>query len=732
MSAWAPSTAYVVGPPASAVRYNGAVYTCITPHTSGSSFDASKFALFVPAGATIYETTGAPSSSVGNDGDLAFDSAAAVFYRKASGAWGVVANLATAAAASALAAQQTADRAAFRALFAQTKGDLQIIAAMPAGAIGIWLGDEYVATTRKVIPNVVATTLPSESLITAPRRLFGNGEHWVNSGCTITDGNAAGWDGVAGQASTVVMAAGGFLRPRGFEGNSADVLAAGRYTLARTVRRAAAASSNQSFRGTEFSTSVHSANCTATTTMQRFNWCFDWAGGPIHLLAFDTIDGSTAAQLEVQDCCLFSTPGAALGTTTTAVTAAADPGALDVPAGHLFIGRSNTDPLPTVTGGVFDQSSGGFGLIQFDKAQALTAFSVIAITQKTAENNGFGPLLSKVQSYTDLTISYEYAEGVYAQAANGAHQHLFSPATDLNRWQAYHEVYDGAKDAVGINGVPLESYSLTGTRTVADLWSGLVASITGKAKLAAMAVYPRALSTAELRSAIAQFTARTAKSGVTLSARKFYIAEGHSIPFGSVLSPNSLAYTYQQGLYASPQINGVNYAEAGDQMVHIEGRLTKLLPVIQAAVAAGYRPIVSVMMGRNDFSAGTSPAAFCADYSVNYLDVLRAAGAYVILETVLPAVNVGFTTWRHTVNTTMRGWVGAYGVSGKYCDAIMDWDTVSGIGGDADAGTVDSVSSPTGYGPAFGNYLDGTHPNATGNGVMRPYLTAKIDAAPAT
>lgn len=41
--AWAASTAYVIGPPASCVTYNGGSYVCTTAHTSNASFDATKW-----------------------------------------------------------------------------------------------------------------------------------------------------------------------------------------------------------------------------------------------------------------------------------------------------------------------------------------------------------------------------------------------------------------------------------------------------------------------------------------------------------------------------------------------------------------------------------------------------------------------------------------------------------------------------------------------------------------
>lgn len=631
-------------------------------------------------------------------------------------------SLYSANASAASAASAASVVAGIPATLAKLKADLLFLGAIPAGASGVWFADEaslpVSAELRAVIPNMATAVAPSANLFGAPKRLFNNATYWTKYGTvTVTDANAVDWRGVANQASTIALSGGAFMRPVGFQAGGTDTLPAGRYSCVVIAR----AASSQSWRMTDYGHSTHSGTLTATTSDQAFVWTFDWAGGTIHFFPFDTIDGSTAATLIVSLAGLWSTPGRATGVTTVAPGSTGISGVTDPLAAHMYLGYANTDPKPVISGAAFDQSGGAYGLIQFDQPQALTAFTCIAITQKTAENGAFGGVFSKVQTYSDLTVSTEYNEAGYSQNGPGLDQHLLSPSSDLSRWQAYHEVYDGAKDTLGLNGVGLRGYSVTGTKTVSDAWSGIVASTgaSSKNKLAGMMFWPRALSNSELLTAVNQAKARIAISGLSLSARKFYIAEGHSIPQGGVLSPRSTAYTYQQGPVCSPQINGANFSEAGDAMVHIKTRLAMEVALVTQAVAAGYHPIISVMMGRNDFTLGTTPTAYCADISLNYLAPLRAAGAYIILETVLPFTANGGTAWRHSVNTTYRTWVGTY------CDVLMDWDTVTGIGGDDDAGTHDSGSTtPT------TNYLDGTHPNATGNALLIPYITALINAAP--
>lgn len=51
VAAWAAGTAYVVGPPASVVTNGGETYVCTTAHTSGATFDATKFVRIAAKGA---------------------------------------------------------------------------------------------------------------------------------------------------------------------------------------------------------------------------------------------------------------------------------------------------------------------------------------------------------------------------------------------------------------------------------------------------------------------------------------------------------------------------------------------------------------------------------------------------------------------------------------------------------------------------------------------------------
>ena len=70
VTTWAASTAYSVGPPASVVTYAGGTYVCTTAHTSGASFDASKWMQVAAAGAQGVPGTAGPVGPVGPTGDI--------------------------------------------------------------------------------------------------------------------------------------------------------------------------------------------------------------------------------------------------------------------------------------------------------------------------------------------------------------------------------------------------------------------------------------------------------------------------------------------------------------------------------------------------------------------------------------------------------------------------------------------------------------------------------------
>lgn len=96
---WTANTDYTIVAPASLVTNGGFTYVCAVSHTSGATFDASKWAQVTlqgvqgPQGTSLRVGSGVPSNALGVDGDLYLNSANDDLYRRASGAYAIVANI---------------------------------------------------------------------------------------------------------------------------------------------------------------------------------------------------------------------------------------------------------------------------------------------------------------------------------------------------------------------------------------------------------------------------------------------------------------------------------------------------------------------------------------------------------------------------------------------------------------------------------------------------------------
>ena len=576
-----------------------------------------------------------------------------------------------------------------------------------SGLIGAWYADEYSSSSRKVIPNAATATPVSTNLLTAPRRLFNNTTYWGQSNCTITDTNATDWNSTANQASTVSGTGFWYLRPSEYSGFAA--LAAGTYTCAIWAKRAAAAGSDQQFRMSTYNT-ASSSNFTATTSWQRFTWTFVWGGGNLNLMVMRSIDDATAGQFEISDVHLFA--------------GSSDLGASELPAGHMYLGNGNTDTKPAVSGGVLDLSSAGYALTQLASPQTLTNYTVLAVSAKaSAAGSNLQALFSKVQDYTSFTVATSNGTSIGTQFSGtgvGTDGEAWS-ANDTeyyNRYEFFAETFDGSNHVYTTGKTDTRSIAQAGgSSTVADLWTGclLNTSITTKNKIVALALYNRALTKAEKETALAALTTRAATSGITvINDERIYVIEGHSIPFGTLATGGSYAVR-QFGLTTNP-IKGSLRAVAGAQLADLVSRAAAVDAIIPSSGKGSRKYVLSVQIGRND--GGIATATFLASLQ-SYLAARRAAGWYVILETNLPSTAVSWTAWRTTVNAAIRSWG-----TGIYYDALMDWDTVGGIGGDSDPGTPDSGSTS-----ATTNYADGTHPNGTGAALMASNFTSLLNTA---
>jgi lysophospholipase L1-like esterase len=552
--------------------------------------------------------------------------------------------------------------------------------ALPSGAIGNWFA--FSATPRPHMLNEQSAGPVSANLFTAPRRLFNNTQLWQKTGATIVDEAATAPDG-SNDASTLTAAGNWFLSTRAFSN-----IPAGTYTLAVSAKRNTG--SDQQFAFSGDNTATRSPAKTATSTWQRFSYTFT-KGSPTSPAAFllCSVDGSTGANIQICDFELFA--------------GSSDLGP-SVPSGHLYLGTNAFDSRPAYASGAVDLSGGSWGLVQFASNFSTAACTTLAVISKTAAGSGYHAWLSKVQNYLDFTAYSEINLAPYRGIGNTVVLDAAGLWSLLNR--GYHVLthrYDGTKSQLWLDDILLFEATGGGTKDVRDLFSGIVSSTDLPAgfKLAQMALYDRALTAAEIRTAASAVKARAAGDGVTLTfADRIFVAEGDSI------SAVDGAWPYLYGPNASPAVLGNNIAVSGSTIADLEARAAQVDAMLPPN-RTGRKFILTVLIGRNDLAA-LGVTAWLAALS-SYLDARRAAGWIVVLGTVLPATASGFNALRNTANTTLRTWTGVH------CDALIDFAANATMGPDA------AASNAT-------LYSDGTHPTSTGQAnleaIARPVLNA--------
>lgn len=152
--AWAASTAYVVGPPASCVIYSGGSYICKTAHTSSATFDLSKWTMIADPGnaqaAQSAATAAAASASSANSSYIAANTSA-----------GEAASSASAALSSKASAETAATNAASSASTASTKANEAAASASSAST------SATTATTKASEASTSATNAASSATASA-------------------------------------------------------------------------------------------------------------------------------------------------------------------------------------------------------------------------------------------------------------------------------------------------------------------------------------------------------------------------------------------------------------------------------------------------------------------------------------------------------------------------------------------------------------------------------------
>lgn len=570
--------------------------------------------------------------------------------------------------------------------------------AMPSGALGIWYGDQYVNGARKYIPSAIASDAAPVCMWTGSRRLFASNKNiWSGTAVTVTDSAVTGPDGNT-QASTVVGSTSGWTVNRQLNG-----VPAGQYTIGIHVK--SNTGTNQGFRLALGATT--SSVLTATTAWQRFTLTTTWAGGNIQVYIQN--DGSTAASIQIDNFECFA--------------GAADLGP-EPSSWHISLGGHKYDTNASVTGGVISMpNTSGYGLLAPPSATTFSTITVVAIARKIAASSGYVAVFARPNlGFNNFGINLErnniasFSFGGDASWSNFTASSASGWDWNARGFQFFAHRYNGSTRSIFVNGGELfRSVSTAAAQTDQDLLFGTIGPGTYGSgwEYAAMALYNRALSDAEILQAQASLWARLASNGISRgSAIRVLAAEGDSITAATT------CYPYLFLANQSPKNIFLNYALAGGGIAGMNSRAAQLDAILPAATdrQAGAKYILTFLIGANDIGGGSGGASDVSDMATyasqltTYIAARRAAGwTHIAVCTVLPRTLSGYNARRNILNTTIRSW------AGSTVNAVIDFAADATMGPDAAAADTSL-------------YSDGLHPTNAGQVLLEPIYRAVVNA----
>ena len=563
---------------------------------------------------------------------------------------------------------------------------------LPAGAVGVWYADTYVSSPRAAVPNAMTATALSANLLAFPRRRFADNNYYGRQNITATDSNATAPDG-SSDASTLIGTGDCYI----FTISPHPVLPAGTYTVAAWVKRSGG--SDSQFTMQFFTAGLVSPTKTATSSWQRFSFTAT-VGAGAQTMFFARSVGGAGFSLEICDVALYA--GAAdLG----------EPG----PVGHMYLGLNQYGTLPTYSSGSLDFSNGSLGTLQLPST-SLSSFTLLAVARRVANVNTYGSPLSNASAYNPFSPMFDQANTakLYFGGIDIASGGLTGAWSLYNRgWKIHGYRWDGTTASIFVNNSRVmhqTGYSPAAV-TLKDLVAGVFqqSSNPGDYQIAAMALYTRALTEAEMAQGYAALKRRVASSGNNLTENDvYYRAEGDSI------TSDENSYCLKYGPNATINVLGARSAVAGGVIAGIAARASTIIAGLPAS--KGSRTyIVSILIGANDLTGPATVNQFLADYAA-VCDTLRAAGIKVVVCTILPNTNSGFNTKRNSANTELRLWTtGGSVVAGVHADAICDFAANATMGPDA------AASNAT-------YYPDGVHPSDAGHVILETVLRPVLNS----
>jgi lysophospholipase L1-like esterase len=573
-----------------------------------------------------------------------------------------------------------------------------ILATLPSGVDALWIPEPlfYSASPQPTLKNVVgfSTPISANLLRRNTRATLGWSWNYIKYGCTLTPGQV-GPDGVLANAGRVTWGAGD--PNAAIDDKIARTLPSSTYTYIFEAKSAPGA--DQNFRSA-LNTSSPSAQKTATSTWQTFTHTYTGAPNVVRpLWAYS----SQAADILIANERLFE--------------GAVDLGADPTYVGHMLLGKSKVDGVPTVANGYMTLTGSAGAIAHLQSPVTIGDVTVLAILRKTASTSGYQLIASFPKSDSIAHPDGEFAailENDKKITGFKAGVDVQGTMFDLNGlgWQFVAKRVSSAGFATFIGDSKIASGTSTANLPNVSIQDYMIGALNElgnnvpSVDIAALAIYRRALSDSEILSAGSALSNRVAsKSSISVqtSSLRVLIGEGDSI------TANNPSYWDLYNANALPKVVGAKYATSGNTVADLVARAAYVDAAIPA-VKGSRKFILTVLIGHNDLIiSGGNVSAFLTSLA-SYLDARRAAGWTVVLLTVLPSTQyASFNAWRNSANTTIRTWVGLH------CDAIAD------VAADATIGA-DVAASNTSL------YSDGTHPTDAGHVLLEPIVRAVVNA----
>ncbi|BGE83977.1 MULTISPECIES: SwmB domain-containing protein [Methylosinus] len=583
-------------------------------------------------------------------------------------------------------------------------GDPTALSSLPAGAVALWLAENYSATPQPHIPNYYQSSVPvSQNLVRGLDDPALRPSFWGGSSIVVTY-NQPGPD----DSTTAVRIVGTNTTSWYYDYTLSTTLPAGEYTIGFSYKRGGAA--DQTFKTAFGPTSE--TTFTATDTWQTASFQVTLASTSAKLILAQNV-ASVGADILIDHIRIYA--------------GATDYGADHRNGGHLLFGRSPNDGSHIVTSGVLDLSSGAGCLAVFDEDIDLASATVVAVGTKIGAGNGSGyhAIVSKTTSYSQFSAFFERELIGVSKLNNGTYER-----PSLGYFETYipgyhfwaHRISSLSADFFFDDSHFQQGAGGSGA-VVRSLFAGAIVHFAQGGdyicnfKTTAIGIWPRALSNEEIATARSILMARAANVGAASGAGndRFLVVEGDSLSLQGPGDQPSLAlgsYWYRFAASQNPKNIGWIGAIGGSTVATLAARKQAVLDAIPSALGAR-KFIFSSWIGVNGLANHPGGVTgWLADYAA-YLDEIRARGAKVVVLTITPySLARGGATFdpiRLQANAALRGWVGTH------CDAIVD------VGGDATIG-VASAAENTAY------YYDGLHMTDAAYAIVEPLYRAVVNA----